>query len=442
MGRCGTRTDCGFIHGDESTRATTLGLPVRLSEFLHMEQAVPPLWHTEQLSLDQHRLSHDGVILAWVERSLIMPAVDAVPTEFVRVTRRAVVPILLVVGIVVLSSLAPFLRFGERGVSISNHDVMDAALFVATWLPFLLVGLIITRLRAARRLIGSPWILFVSVALLPFVPTAHTQFFLFAAERLGGASAAVNPVAFVMLSFLGGLQYLVVVALVTAEASGRVAEQARLTAAHLEVSHAQLRQELAELRMAALHAQLQPHFLFNTLNSISALLTSDPAGARRMLIDLSTLLRSMLENVEQPFVPLEQEIRLVRSYLSIQQVRFGDRLAVHFDLDDALQQQPVPPMLLQPLAENAVQHAMNGNEQVVRVMIRTSRSRDQLVLEIVNSGPSPRVGAAEAGGVGLRNVRERLRQLYGDQFRFELVRNPEGSGAVARVELPLHASPA
>ena len=342
------------------------------------------------------------------------------------------------VAIVMLSSAAPFLRFSDQAISVSATDVRDALLFVAAWIPFALAAVALSRMWSVRRPYSTRALLLMCIVLLPVVPPLHTSLFGLL-QRLATSTdvPALSGIPFLMLTFVGALQYLVVVALVTAETSSRAADRARRAATDLQLSHAHLRQQLAEAHVSALRAQLQPHFLFNTLNSVSALVTSDPPAARRMLIDLSALLRSVLDLADEQVVPLERELELVRAYLAIQQVRFGDRLLVRFDVHEDVNKLPVPPMLLQPLAENAVHFAMRDDEVAV-VLLRAHRTPAMLCIEVENSGPAPdHAGDSGGQGLGLRNTRDRLRHMYGEHAEVSLRATASGTGAVARLALPV-----
>jgi LytS/YehU family sensor histidine kinase len=209
------------------------------------------------------------------------------------------------------------------------------------------------------------------------------------------------------------------------------------------VRAARLETQLMQARLDALAGQLQPHFLFNTLHTISAFVLEDPKQANRMITRLSELLRHSFSPEHGPLVPLEQELELLDHYVAIQEARFGDRLKVTFRVDPGTAAATVPTFLLQPLVENAIRHgaALRGGAGVAAVEIAAVRVGDRLRLEVRDNGPGISAGAGAGpnggAGVGLANTRARLAQLYGTEHRFDLTNAPAGgAGAVATVEIP------
>ncbi len=203
-----------------------------------------------------------------------------------------------------------------------------------------------------------------------------------------------------------------------------------------ELIASRLEEQLARAELSALRMQLQPHFLFNALHSISELVYSDPAAADRMLVRLSDLLRQSLETTGQHEVPLEQELEYVERYLEIERMRFSDRLRLQFLVDEFVLDAAVPTFLLQPLVENAVVHGVGRSPGPGRVTVRGRREGDELYLEVENDLPAGAPARrSDREGVGIQNTRARLAQLYGERGRLELELRPEGI-AVARVVLP------
>ena len=222
--------------------------------------------------------------------------------------------------------------------------------------------------------------------------------------------------------------------------------QARLEETRrLEAEATQLRAESAELhaqvtdaRLNALRAQLNPHFLFNTLNAVSTLVDEDPPGARRMLARLSDLLRHTLGDGDEQEIPLSRELEMLRRYLDIMEVRFQGKLDVSIDSDKSLADALVPNLVLQPLVENAFRHGVAQLQSVGRVAVRAVRDDGDLVLTVRDNGRGPAHDLRE--GVGLTNTRARLTQLYGsDRQRLALTAAEDG-GAIAEVRVPYHTT--
>ncbi len=202
---------------------------------------------------------------------------------------------------------------------------------------------------------------------------------------------------------------------------------------------ASLERQLIEARLQALQMQLQPHFLFNTLNAISSLVHSNPGQADRMISRLGDLLRATLTRSDQLEVPLHEEIELTERYLEIERVRFGERLAIRIDVPEKLRDILVPNLLLQPLVENAIRHGISFSPEagLVAIIARHVETSETIELEILDNGPGPHVGGGGSGvGVGLENSRSRLAQLYGDAAMLRLEARKEG-GTRVLVRLPL-----
>ena len=202
---------------------------------------------------------------------------------------------------------------------------------------------------------------------------------------------------------------------------------------------AQLRAQLAEARLEALRMQLDPHFLFNTLNSISSLVERDPRGVRRMIARLGELLRHTIEGPTEQEIPLQQELDLLRRYLDIMEIRFQGRLEITTDVQQRAMDALVPNLILQPIVENAIKHGVSKIEDVGRIALRSRVDGGQLVLTVENNAPLTDVGNAsgDGTGVGVRNTRARLSHLYGDEQSFDL-RAGDGGATIAEIRLPYH----
>ena len=197
----------------------------------------------------------------------------------------------------------------------------------------------------------------------------------------------------------------------------------------------QLQAQLAEARLQALRSQLDPHFLFNTLNAVSSLVERDPRGVRRMITRLSELLRYSMEGAREPEITLRRELDLLDRYLDIMQVRFPGLNVLRL-LDDGALDVMVPSMILQPLVENAIRHGVEKMTEPGRIEIEAVLDGNTLVLRVSDNGPGESAEPdSESGGVGLSNTRARLEQLYGAAAQFSLSRNAEEL-TVAEVRLP------
>ena len=189
-----------------------------------------------------------------------------------------------------------------------------------------------------------------------------------------------------------------------------------------------------QARLAELQARIRPHFLFNTLNSAIALVRAEPARAESLLEDLSDLFRHALAE-QSDAVTLAQEIELAERYLAIEQVRFGNRLKVEWDLDDGVDHALLPPLLLQPLVENAVKHGVEPDPQGGRLRIRTYQRGTMACIDIDNTVPSGPTPPSAGHGIALANVRDRLRLLHDVHGRFDA--RPQGKGYRVHIELPM-----
>lgn len=224
------------------------------------------------------------------------------------------------------------------------------------------------------------------------------------------------------------------------EASALEAERAELRArtAQLQAQSSELHSQLVEARLVMLRTQLNPHFLFNTLNAVSALVKKDPAGVQDMIALLSELLRYALKDSGEQLIPLREELRLLRLYLEILEIRYQGTLRTVVEIEPDAQDALVPNLILQPLVENAIKHGIDRAGGHGTIEVRAVRSGDELVLIVRDSGPGEGADPVAPGsGVGLRLTRARLAELYGTEQRLDL--EPEsGGGTMARVALPFH----
>lgn len=199
-----------------------------------------------------------------------------------------------------------------------------------------------------------------------------------------------------------------------------------------------LEKSLAQAKLQALQMQLNPHFLFNTLHSISSLMHRDVEAADRMIVRLSDLLRAALEGTDTQEVELQHELEFLKRYLEIEQTRLGDRLTVKIDIAPETLHARVPNLILQPLVENAIRHGIEPRAKAGRIELRAQRHNGSLALEVRDNGAGLREGQPIDEGVGLSNTRARLRGLYGEAHTFDL-RAAEGGGLSVQVTIPFQA---
>jgi signal transduction histidine kinase len=203
---------------------------------------------------------------------------------------------------------------------------------------------------------------------------------------------------------------------------------------------AELRAELARAQVQSLERRLHPHFLFNALNTISSVMYDDPAAADRMIAGLSDLLRRALRAGDAQEVPLAEELGLLESYLEIMRARFEDTLVVDVDVDDEARRALVPPLLLQPLVENAIRHGADPASRRVQAALYARRAGSALHVEVRDRGCGI-PGAQPKEGTGLSTTARRLSALYGEAQRLQL-ENAAGGGLRVTIELPFRASSA
>lgn len=207
-----------------------------------------------------------------------------------------------------------------------------------------------------------------------------------------------------------------------------------------EAEAVSLEARLAQAQLEVLRAQMEPHFLFNALNSIATLTKKDPAAAEEMTLQLAALLRASLDCVGSQEVSLKQELEFLQNYLDIQQTRFRDRLTIRLNVDPDLLSASVPSLILQPLVENAIRHGTAQSASPGHVDIKATRNSGSLRIEIADNGIGMRnEPEEEREGFGLRNTRARLRQLYGDRQEFRIESAP-GGGCRVTLAIPLAAS--
>ena len=289
----------------------------------------------------------------------------------------------------------------------------------------------------------------LALHLLLSVGWAVTRLAIEAAIQMGweGIRPSNPPVTFkdeITLLYIFGFHTAVVAYWVVLSVQSAFSNYARFqeraqAALRSDLRASQLETQMAQARLGALKAQLQPHFLFNTLNAIASLIPDDPPAAEEMVEALSELLRAALSEARHLEIPLEREMELLDQYVRIQSFRFQDRLRVRVDVEPALGSVLVPPLLLQPLLENAIRHAVAPREGGGSLAVSVEARDTLLQLTVADDGPGftsePTDG--EPRGIGLANTRARLDRLYGKDAAIEIGNHPGGGGLV-NITLPLH----
>ncbi len=324
------------------------------------------------------------------------------------------VPLGAILGLLI--SVAGFLTKAETTAIVAPVSVVLAFVCLSPW--YVCRGLPL-RSTSASRLLGqhllAAMVVAAGVLLVARLAAGGFSAILPGLDRRFGAAAPVLTTMVAMIYLLSIAMHYVVIEAQTSRRSELLAREAQLR---------------------ALKAQVNPHFLFNSLNSISALTASDAAGAREMCIRLAAFLRTSLRLGERASVPFREEMELTRMYLDVEQVRFGRRLRLHEDMEPACDQCEVPALLIQPLVENAVKHGIALLDEGGEILLLARCVREGLLFSIEN--PYDPAAPASRSGIGLVNVRQRLEARYGNAAKLEV----EASADVYRVTLllPVRAS--
>jgi sensor histidine kinase YesM len=276
----------------------------------------------------------------------------------------------------------------------------------------------------------------ISILLSVFLTAVgHICLWLYWGYRAGKPFSFANMTRFVVANFSEGIGIYLLIALT----SYAVNYYRRYREGQLKTL--QLEAELSHAQLQALKMQLHPHFLFNTLHSISALLTKDIESARKMITRLGDFLRLTLENSGSPEVTLQQEMEFLSCYLEIERIRFQNRLVTRLDLGDQTLDAQVPNLILQPIVENAIRHGIAPRSTPGLIEIEAKQHNGRLRIQVRDNGP----GLSEhrtseylfEKGLGLANTETRLKRLYGAAHLFDLRNNPDG-GLIVTLEIPFH----
>jgi two-component system LytT family sensor kinase len=231
---------------------------------------------------------------------------------------------------------------------------------------------------------------------------------------------------------LDSSMYFLILSAVTAHDYSRRFQAEQLISSELNAA-------LADSKLSALKMQIHPHFLFNTLNSISTLMHEDLRAADEMVARLGDFLRLTLENSGEQVVTLAQEMNFINCYLEIESVRFADRLKLERDVEPNTLQARVPNLILQPLIENAIKHGISRQIRPGKICIRARRSGEMLLLQVEDNGPGPQKQSTDSTGIGLANTRARLFNLYGENQQIE-ISNADPQGLIVTLKIPFETN--
>jgi two-component system, LytTR family, sensor kinase len=321
--------------------------------------------------------------------------------------------------------------FGFRGMSPAGPVLLA---FVESWIWALLTPAIFwfgSRVGLERRALLWRILLFVGVGII----VAIVVYLLLAASRdFVFETVAVRRRRFRPMREIGNFRFLPQLLFYFAVLAAGFAREYFLRTRQQQAHAARLQAQLAEARLDALRMQVNPHFLFNTLHAISAMVERDPSGVRKMIARLSELLRHTTDAHAADEVPLREELGLLNRYIEIMEIRFQGRLKTEQRIDPSTLDALVPNLILQPIVENALEHGVSRAKGEGRIEIVSRREGDRLVLTVRDNGPGVREESARTG-VGVANTRARLEQLYGSAGVLTL-RSAAGEGTVAEIALP------
>jgi two-component system, LytTR family, sensor kinase len=349
----------------------------------------------------------------------------------------------VIAGFAVLISTAQMTHVGVQGRAWALVPWTFVAWFAWALLTPPIIALA-RRFPFARGRVGKALLVHVPAAIvssavvgllwdaLSGMAMRHTTASLPAGQATSGYGpwrALLNPAGHAMI---GCVTYAGIVAAVWAIDANRRSQQSALAAARLE-------RDVALAREQAIKMQVHPHFLFNTLHAISVLITHDPPTARAMVMHLGDFLRATLARAHRAEVKLREELELLAHYLDVEQLRFGDRLAVSIEADEETRDALVPDLILQPIVENAIKHGVASRPGRHRLIVRAHRAGGRLVLTVDDDGVATEASPRREG-IGLGATRQRLAHLYGDDHALTLATRPEG-GTRATISLPYHLEP-
>ena len=351
--------------------------------------------------------------------------------------RKAVILTSITVAVGLLEFGYHYLNFVTAGVSVPMWRPFIDEMTAASGAALLLFGPTLPLIRRIQKR-GGHWRIPSHIVVLCCFSALHTSWnavsrqLIYAIFGLGHYDYGIMPTRYFMEFPMDVIVYVLTVTIVTLIDHYNASRNRELQVARLEG-------ELNRLRLATLESQLHPHFLFNALNTVSSVMYEDIAAADSMLASLADLLRRSLRPSSDPEVPLDDELRTLELYLTIMRTRFSDRLTVDVDVADDVRCAAVPPLLLQPLVENALRHGDPGPSNMAHVALRARRANGYLLLEVEDNGPGiagdPQ--SAIGTGIGLGNTARRLTHLYDDDHHL-LLSNRATGGLNVSVRIPFH----
>ncbi len=205
----------------------------------------------------------------------------------------------------------------------------------------------------------------------------------------------------------------------------------------IELLQVQLTQQLTNAKLEMLKAQLDPHFLFNTLHSISSLISQSPKKAQDMISYLGDLLREIIVVKHEDTIPVKRELVILKKYIEIMRIRFSDHLSISMDMEEDVQNALIPSLIIQPILENSIKHGYSANHTNLEIKIKVSKSKQKLTIQIENNGKILDKNKTENQGIGIKNSIERLKTLYKNQYSYTFKTLKSQKGVVTTIKIPL-----
>ena len=299
--------------------------------------------------------------------------------------------------------------------------------------PAILLIIVVTKIMMDRNLKWSYMAIvhFFLSLIYSFVLTAFSYVYLLASKSIDLASITLEDF-FVRTLFDSNLNYLGYVGFITIIYVYYYIEKISRT----EIQKTKLTQQLQEVRLQFLKSQLNPHFLFNTLNSISSLIREDAYKAQHILGNLGDLLREVLQTGDKNMIPLTKEMEILEKYLEIMKTRFSDHLNIFIEIDQNIKNALVPSMLFQPLLENSLSHGYSYESTHLNIKISVFPTDEWLSISVENDGP-PIQGSVQNKGLGIQNTKDRLNTLFNGNFTFRFFNLDKDSGVRTEIKIPL-----